>query len=193
MPLLVGPAVPDGRLRALDQPVLDAGGLVLRPWQDDDAPSLVRAHADPGILRWHVRTFTGDDHARAWLRRWPDQWAEETGASWAVVDQEVGVVGQVGLRTISLFNGAAQLSYWTAPWARRRGVAIAAVRAMTAWTFDAVGLHRLWLKHAATNNVSCRVALASGYVAEGTQRESGLHADGWHDMHVHARLSTDRP
>ncbi|MGO8889299.1 MAG: GNAT family N-acetyltransferase [Streptosporangiaceae bacterium] len=43
------------------------------------------------------------------------------------------------------------------------------------------------------NTASCRVAAKAGFAAEGIQRSAVLHADGWHDMHVHARISGDEP
>jgi ribosomal-protein-alanine N-acetyltransferase len=45
------------------------------------------------------------------------------------------------------------------------------------------------LSHSTLNPASCRVAGNSGYRLEGTRRRAGLHADGWHDMHLHARLA----
>lgn len=39
------------------------------------------------------------------------------------------------------------------------------------------------------NAASCRVALKAGFAAEGTRRSAALHADGWHDMHLHARIA----
>ncbi|MEU1023512.1 GNAT family protein, partial [Streptomyces sp. NPDC005904] len=53
------------------------------------------------------------------------------------------------------------------------------------------GLHRLELTHATANEASCRVALKAGFPAEGTKRSALLHADGWHDMHLHARIAGD--
>jgi RimJ/RimL family protein N-acetyltransferase len=41
------------------------------------------------------------------------------------------------------------------------------------------------------NVASCRVALYAGFAAEGTKRGEARHADGWHDMHLHARLEND--
>jgi RimJ/RimL family protein N-acetyltransferase len=38
------------------------------------------------------------------------------------------------------------------------------------------------------NAESCQVALKAGFALEGTARSALLHTDGWHDMHVHARL-----
>jgi ribosomal-protein-alanine N-acetyltransferase len=56
---------------------------------------------------------------------------------------------------------------------------------------DRDGFHRLELTHSLANAASCRVAHKVGYRLEGTLRQHGLHADGWHDMHLHARLETD--
>ena len=36
-----------------------------------------------------------------------------------------------------------------------------------------------------------RVAAKAGFTAEGTLRSALLHADGWHDMHLHARVLGD--
>ncbi len=51
--------------------------------------------------------------------------------------------------------------------------------------------HRLDLYHSVANPASCRVAEKAGYLCEGTMRGSCLHADGWHDMHVHGLFQGD--
>jgi RimJ/RimL family protein N-acetyltransferase len=47
------------------------------------------------------------------------------------------------------------------------------------------------INHSTQNPASCRVAEGAGYLAEGVKRSEALHADGWHDMHQHARIATD--
>ena len=65
-----------------------------------------------------------DDEARAWIAGWTQRWDNETDASWAIVDRGSDrPVGQVGLRTVSLFEASADLSYWVLPGSRGRGVA----------------------------------------------------------------------
>ncbi|WP_326839311.1 GNAT family N-acetyltransferase [Rhodococcus sp. AQ5-07] len=49
------------------------------------------------------------------------------------------------------------------------------------------------LEHSIHNPRSCRVATKAGFNEEGVRRGSARHADGWHDMHVHARLRSDQP
>jgi RimJ/RimL family protein N-acetyltransferase len=193
VPLLVGPALPAGSLRAVEQPCLDVDDqLALRPWREDDVPTVTTAFACPDIQRWHVRRMDSDDEARAWLAGWAGRWTDETDASWAVVDRRTDQpVGQVGLRTVVLFEGSAHLSYWVLPASRGTGIAVRAVRTLTRWAYDLVGLNRLSLLHSTVNVASCRVAARAGFGVEGTMRGSIRHADGWHDMHVHARLRTD--
>jgi RimJ/RimL family protein N-acetyltransferase len=189
MPAFAGPVVPAGQLNGVAQPTIAVDELLLRPWQAADAPTVVEAYRDPDIQRWHVRTMN-EAEASAWVLSWPDRWAAETGAGWAIQAGGV-VVGRIGLRTMDLAEGQAEAAYWILPTARGRNVAPRALRAMTEWTFTHVGLHRIDLKHSTRNTGSCRVATKAGYAAEGTAQSSGLHADGWHDMHLHARVNDE--
>ncbi|KRF35608.1 GNAT family N-acetyltransferase [Terrabacter sp. Soil810] len=183
-------AVRAGAVSGQPQPVIDAGGgLHLRPFVEADADVLVRAYADPAIERWHRRTLTGDE-ALEWVRgRAWHRWQAETGAEWAVVDGGV-VVGRVGLPVLHLGEGVAEVGYWVLPEGRGRGVAGRALAALTDWLF-VLGLHRIELMHSVLNQPSCRVAAKNGFGLEGTRRSALLHPDGWHDMHLHARLAPD--
>ncbi len=191
--MLIQPLLPPGSMRALDQPRLRVDDdLVLRPWRPDDAPAVRTAFDQPDIQHWHVRRIDSDDEARQWVAGWAERWAAETEASWAITGpDEDKVLGQIGLRTVFLFEGQAQLSYWTLPAARGARVASRAARALARWTHDTLGLVRLYLVHSTRNEPSCRVATGAGFVLEGTMRRYMRHTDGWHDVHLHARLNDD--
>ena len=176
-------------MAALPQPEIRADGVVLRPWQPSDRPAVVAAYADPAIQRWHCRSMT-DDEARDWIAAWPGRWRSETGAGWAVLDGG-DVAGQISLRRLALVEGLAEVSYWVLPTARGRGIAARSLSAMTAWCFTTLRLHRVELCHSTENVASCRVARQAGFAAEGTKRSEARHADGWNDMHLHARVDTD--
>ena len=89
-------------------------------------------------------------------------------------------------------DGAGEVSYWVLPAARGHRVATRAVCALSTWVFGQLGLHRMELTHSTKNPASCHVAGNAGYQLEGTMRREALHADGWHDMHLHARLAGDQ-
>ena len=62
MPVLTEAVVPVGTLAGMSQPALRAEpGLLLRPWNQEDVPTIVEAYADPAIQ--HV-AFPFDDWRR---------------------------------------------------------------------------------------------------------------------------------
>ena len=206
MPSLTPPVIPAGHLAAATQPVLPIGGtaLSLRPWTVADARAVITAYADPDIRRWHGRTVDTEAEARALIERWRSAWSAESGANWAIVRDEAAaglggtvrtgagrdvVLGRIALRMIETEQGRAECAYWIMPDARGDGVATKALDALAAWAFEDVGFHRLFLVHSTSNDASCRVAIKAGFEPEGVERSSILHVDGWHDMHVHSRIS----
>jgi RimJ/RimL family protein N-acetyltransferase len=186
MPYLVSPVIAAGVLARRPQPSLAGPRFALRPWHRDDAPVVAAAYDDPGIRRWHARSMSLAE-AVAWIETWPHRWREETGAGWAITGD--GVLGQISLRRIDLAEGLAEISYWVLPAARGSGVAAEALETLTGWTFATLGIHRIEVHHSTANAASCRVAERAGYPYEGTLRSQARHADGWHDMHLHARIN----
>ena len=184
MPQLVPPV-----LTALpsEQPELTAGDLLLRPWRASDAPALVAAYADPVVQHWHGERLD-EAEAAAYAGEWAGHWRAGRRAGFALVRRDE-VVGRLTLRGVDLEQASAEVTYWVLASARGEGLAPRAVERLVAWAFDDLGLHRLTLVHSTANEASCRVATKSGFALEGTARSSLLHDDGWHDMHLHARLA----
>ena len=188
VPSTLAPVVQPGTFAALAQPTLEAGGLELRPWQPADSGVLVRAYNDAEIVRWHSRTLT-EREAHERIAERSRAWTEELGGDWAVLEGDA-VAGRVSIRRLDLAAGRAEVGYWVLPECRGRRLAARSVAILSKWLF-AAGLHRLEIEHAVENRASCAVALRAGFRCEGTRREGLLHADGWHDMHLHARLADD--
>lgn len=194
MPLAITPALPTGALSATPQPALASsdGEMLLRPWGTADAPVLHAAYQDEAIRRWHMNHVTSRSEAQEWIAASRRAWQQERDAQWAITRAEGGeVLGRVGLRRIDLAQGQAECAYWVLPHARGTRVAPRALAALVAWAFDEAGFHRLELAHSTANEPSCRVAAKSGFTLEGTRRSAHLQQDGWHDMHLHARVRGD--
>jgi RimJ/RimL family protein N-acetyltransferase len=189
--------------------------LRLRPWLAADMPGLLSAtardypeqglwsHPDvdvPDSERW-----TGprdDQEAILWLGGQERGWHDGDWLTFAVLVASAGaVVGHVGLKnrdggTIGT-GERGEIGFWTAPDARGCGIAPAAVRAVTEWsfgTFGAEGLPRILLVHDVDNPSSCRVAQKSGYPFS---ELSPAHPPYWFtDGHIHvaqASRSAGRP
>lgn len=182
--------VAPGSLADRVQPVLEADGLLLRPFTAEDAGLIVAGFRDPAVVRWHLRTIDDEAEALGWIDDVTARWSEEEAANWVIVDGG-RPVGRVGLTRIVLAEGRGEIAYWVLASERGKHLAARAARAVAAWAFDDLGLHRLDLRHSTENEASCRVAAAAGFAVEGTARSALRHEDGWHDMHLHSRIAGD--
>jgi len=194
MPYLTRHVLPAGTLAGTPQPTLPTGdGLILRPWTPGDAPAVYEAFQDAAMHQWHIRAADSEAEVVGWIEEWLREWEEERRAQWAVVNADTGrLMGRVALRDIVLEDGTAEVAYWTVAAARGQGVAARATETLAQWALDEIGFHRLELLHALRNEASCRVAAKTGFALEGTKRSALLHPDGWHDIHLHARVQGDQ-
>lgn len=191
MPELVGALLTAETFFAGAQPVLRGEGLVLRPWRASDAGALVRAFADPALRQWHTRSMD-EPEAPAWIESRHQRWQERTGVDWAVTAEDSdALLGRIGIHRFTLYAGLGEVAYWTVAAARGQRVAPRALGLLCGWAFGDRGMHRLELNHSVANPASCRVAERAGFTLEGVKRSELRHADGWHDMHLHARLASD--
>ncbi|MFE5406025.1 GNAT family N-acetyltransferase [Streptomyces sp. NPDC056580] len=130
------------------------------------------------------RPCRGPRADRAHARR-----AEGTGAVWAVAPLGGAAAGLAGLNDVDLADGSAEVVYWVLAGARGGGIAVLAARRLGRWALDELGLRRVTLRHSTANPASCRVAEKAGYAFEATLRGALEHADGRHDVHLHALVA----
>lgn len=177
----------------LTQPTLTADGLTLRPWRESDADAVHAACQDPDIVRWttipfpyerqHAADYVGPISAHAW--------AHKTGANFAVVDADGTLVGSFGLVRMNPPQGVAEVGYWVAPGARRRGVARRAATAVTQWALHDIGFARVELLAATENTGSRRVAERIGFTQEGVLRSAAAGRGRRDDLVMYSRVAGD--
>ncbi|MBT2482396.1 GNAT family N-acetyltransferase [Streptomyces sp. ISL-94] len=187
--------VPAGRMSQSTQPAFGLpNGMRLRPWRESDARALAQSCLDPEIQHWNRPGRLSDDEARQKITRWRSRWQSEEAAIWAIAaDDDAVAVGLIGLADLDLRGGSGEFLYWLLPAGRGRGTMVDATVRISRWAFEDLGLHRLRISHSVANTASCRIAVKAGFPLEGTMRSALLHADGWHDEHLHARIQDDSP
>jgi RimJ/RimL family protein N-acetyltransferase len=207
-----GLRLPELRVRAVSrQPA-----LILRPWQAADIPALAaemsrdyllggmwsRPDESPfrAVLRGGAeRTGPMDERdAARWLASQDRGWRDGDRLCFAVLELDdagsCALAGNVGLKNreetgLIGEHETAEIGYWTAVAARGRGLAPAAVRAVTDWACDMFAgtrLRQIMLVHSVDNPASCRVAEKAGYPF---RKLSPANPPHWFaDCHIHIRL-----
>ena len=152
---------------------LSDGVFLLRPWRLEDVPRVAQICQDPEISRWtRVPSPYTDEHARTWIEQTVRDWDRREGeAAFAVTEATGGkVVGAIGLRLMEDYSPRGSIGYWVASEARGRGVGTAALRLVSRWGLDELGLGRVELVTDPENRASQRVAEKAGFRHEGTLR-----------------------
>jgi RimJ/RimL family protein N-acetyltransferase len=173
---------------------IDGAGVRVRRYREEDVPA-VQAACDDALTQRFLpilpSPYTMED-AVWWVREGSLPAFERGGGNFAIADPVSDkLLGGIGITHEQ--NGNGEIGYWVAPWARARGVATAATRALTDYAF-ASGYGRLQLRTEQENTASQRVAIAAGYVREGVQRGAApTRTGGRHDLVVWARLADDPP
>ncbi|MBB5870232.1 RimJ/RimL family protein N-acetyltransferase [Allocatelliglobosispora scoriae] len=174
--------------------IIKGDGVVLRAPRPTDAPDVARALGDEETSRYlasvpHPVTL---EWAEGWVGASSLAIWEHGVTRYVVTDPASGeLLGGVGLRRVQHDRLQAETGYWTAPWARGRGVATAATTALAGAAFEA-GFARLEALAEWSNISSQRVALAAGFKREGVRRGAGTAPDGSrYDLIAFARLRND--
>jgi RimJ/RimL family protein N-acetyltransferase len=148
------------------------GGVVLRPFTDDDVPMVLDLATDPYVpLIGTLPAHATEAEAMDWLARNRGRWAEGRGFSFAIAEAATGrAVGGLGVWLAELPHGRAEIGYSVMPGARGRGYATAALTAGTGFAWTLPALHRVQLHIEEWNAASIRTAENAGYRREGLLR-----------------------
>jgi RimJ/RimL family protein N-acetyltransferase len=180
------------------QPVLTAttdrgDKITLRPPEERDAEALVIACTDPESIRWTTLPEPYDlARAHGFITEYaPGWWQRRQGACWVITDPEGAYAAQIDLRVSRGDPELADVGFLASPHARGQGYMTAALRAVTRFGIEELGLKRVEWKAHVGNDASRRVAEKAGFTMEGVLR-SGCAAHGErHDAWIASFLSED--
>lgn len=177
-------------VRPLNQPRLEADGVVLRTFADSDIDVIIDAGRDPLIPLISTVSADGDRaDALKYVRNQHSRAADGTGWSYAITNATTGTaVGQIGLWRNNIEHGRASIGYWVAPSHRRRGYASSALKALTAWAATLPEINRLELYVEPFNEASWRAADSAGYQREGLLHRWQVLAGQPRDMYMYAKM-----
>ena len=167
-----------------------SGGIVLRPFRDADVGMLRDLATDPDVpLIGSLPANASEQEALDFIERQHNRLEAGVGHSFCAAElADDTAFGTAGLWIADLAKGRATVGYTVAPFARRRGVAVKALRAVTAFGWTLSDLFRIELYVEPWNVGSVRTAEAVGYVREGLLRSHQPIGGRRADMLLYASL-----
>lgn len=163
----------------------------VRSFSETDVASLAHHANNPAIWR-NLRDGAPDpyteDDARTYIARVSAQ-RPETAFAIAVDGQAVGTISFTLGRNVERIS--AEVGYWISQAYWGRGIATAAVQAVTAFAMAEHGLTRVFALPFAENAASCRVLEKAGFTREARLRKSAQKAGRVKDQYLYAFVTTD--
>lgn len=172
---------------------LECGSCILRSWREGDESSLVR-HADSYEVWRSLRDSFPRPYTRADAEWWISFARRRDPQTHLAIEVDGEAAGGISLEPGSdIERRAAEIGYWLGEAFWGRGIITSAVRAMTAYGFETLGLTRIFAVPFASNSASVRVLEKCGYVREGTMRRSAVKEGVVLDQALYAVTDLDPP
>ena len=182
-------------------PEIRTARLALRPFRAEDAPAVAELAGDRDV----ASTTASLPHpyppgtAEAWIASHPSRLEMGTEVIFAVTRRGVRpliegsggrLLGAAGL-IIDRANERAEMGYWIGKPHWGKGYATEAVRALVAFGFEELGLHRIFAHHMTRNPASGRVLEKAGLKFEGELRQHFLKWGAYEDARVYGILKEE--
>ena len=170
-------------------PELKTERLRLRQFHIDDA---VRVHELASARELAASTFLPypykEGMAEQWILSLIEDYKKERLVNFAIdVKDEDILIGSIGL-DLDLPNERGQLGYWIGLPYWNKGYCTEAARAVVAYGFNVIRLHRIFAPHFKSNPASGRVLQKIGMQYEGCQRAHYKRFGQWEDVEMYGML-----
>ena len=163
--------------------------FTLRPFRKSDLPSFVKHINDKDIAaRTNAIPYPYTmKHAKEWYRKIRNR-ARRKGSQ--ALELAIVIDGQaVGCIAIFPKGHTAEIGYWLGRAYWSRGIMTEAVKAITKYGFDDLGLIRIHASTFPQSKASMRVLEKAGYKFEGILRKNIKKGDKYIDEYIFARTS----
>jgi [ribosomal protein S5]-alanine N-acetyltransferase len=168
--------------------------LHLREFQENDWHAVLEYQTDPLYLRYYPATQVTERDARDFVRRciaWSMERPRKKFQLAFVLRSNGRLIGNGGIRMRFSDTWEAEMGYELDSRYWGQGYATEAARALLAFGFDELALHRIWAQCVLENLASARVLERIGMRREGHMRENEWMKGRWWDTLHYAILDSE--
>ena len=168
--------------------------LLLREFVSADWPAVLAYQRDSQYLRFYHWIDRTPEDVQRFVQMFLDQQREQPRLKFqlAVILKSSGqLIGNCGIRRDTIDASQADIGYELDPNYWGYGYATEAARAITAFGFTQLNVHRIWAWCIADNTASARVLERVGLRLEGRLRETDHFKGRWWDRLVYALLEDE--
>jgi RimJ/RimL family protein N-acetyltransferase len=165
--------------------------LTLRDFREDDWEAMHAYWSDPRYQRFYPELEDREGMVRELVGRFTTAQAQEPRRSWqlAILNPEDGrLIGNCGVRINNPELHEANIGFELNPDFWGHGYGTEAARAVVAFGFDELGLHRIWAECLADNRASAHVLEKLGMRREAHFHEQQHFRGRWWDTLIYAML-----
>ena len=175
-------------------PLIATERLILRPFAISDGLAVerlagAREVADTTLTIPHPYPTGG---GAEWILTHADAWERDRGLALAICSGTAAeaLIGAISLQ-LSMPHSHGELGYWISVGSWGQGYATEAARALTAYAFTTLALHRVQGRHFARNAASGCVLQKLGMQFEGIHRDAYSQWNRFEDVAVYAILAQE--
>lgn len=163
----------------------------VRSWRESDVESLAK-HANDRRVWLNLRDAFPHPYSIEDAKKFVAKARSGEPETLFAIEVDGEAAGGIGFMPHSdVERLSAEIGYWVAPKCWGRGIATAAVRALSDRLIATLGLVRIFALPFAWNPASCRVLEKAGFVLEGRMRKSAIKDGKVVDQWLYAKVVPD--
>ena len=176
-----------------ERPTLTTPRILLRPFALTDAPDVHRLAGERAVASTtqNIPHPYEEGMAEQWIGTHQEHYEHGSQVTLAIVLRaDNALMGGIGLR-LNPPHSNAELGYWLGVPYWNHGYGTEAARAMVAYGFETLGLHRIHASHMTRNPASGRIMQKIGMTYEGRWRHHILKWGVFEDLEAYGILHSD--
>ncbi len=172
---------------------IEGDAFAIRSYRADDAPALARRANNPRVAE-NLRDRFPFPYTLADAHEWLAAALRQDPETNFAIEVDGRLAGTIGLELgEDVYRHSAEIGYWLGEDCWGRGIASAAVRLLSDWGFDELGLLRIHAFVFENNPASVRVLEKAGFELEGRMRSAVVKNGRVMDQWVYGKVASSGP